>query len=100
MNTEPDEQEVVREAGSWYGTMAADLSLAHISAAATEETIQEHIADLARNIPEQACSGPERALGKILQLCGRVAPSEQFRPIWRHMGSPRRPRRLCLSVEY
>jgi hypothetical protein len=54
MSTQPDEQEAAREAGSRYGTMAADLSLLHISTAATEEEMQEHIADLARNIREQA----------------------------------------------
>ena len=53
MNTKPDEQET-REAGSQYGAMAADLSLVHISLAETEEAIQEHIANLARNVREQA----------------------------------------------
>jgi hypothetical protein len=56
----------VREAGRWYGTMAADLSLVHISAAAIEETIQEHIADLACNIPEQAVQRAREGLGEDL----------------------------------
>jgi hypothetical protein len=51
MNT--DEQEA-RKAGSLYGAMAADLSLVHISLAVSEDAIQGHIADLARNIREQA----------------------------------------------
>ncbi len=54
MNTTIDEQEAAREAGTRYGTMAADLSLVHITTAATEEEMQGHIADLARNIREQA----------------------------------------------
>ena len=58
-----DKQEAVREAGRWYGTMAADLSLIHINAAAIEEPIQEHISDLARNIPEQAVQRAREGLG-------------------------------------
>ena len=54
MNREPERQEAAREAGEKYGTMAADLSLVHISMAASEEAVQEHISDLVRNIREQA----------------------------------------------
>ncbi len=63
MSTEPDEQEAAREAGRRYGTMAAALSLLHISTATTEEKIQEHIADLARNIREQAAERARNGLG-------------------------------------
>ncbi len=49
-----DRREAVREAGEKYGTMAADLSLVHISMAASEEAVQDHINDLVRNIREQA----------------------------------------------
>ena len=65
MNTETDEQEA-REAGSLYGTMAADLSLVHISTAATDEAVQEHIAELARNIREQAQQRAKEGLGADL----------------------------------
>jgi acetoin utilization deacetylase AcuC-like enzyme len=50
----PDRREAVREAGEKYGTMAADLSLVHISMASSEEAVQGHISDLVRNIREQA----------------------------------------------
>jgi uncharacterized protein (UPF0147 family) len=49
-----DRREAVREAGEKYGTMAADLSLVHISMAASEEAVQDHINNLVRNIREQA----------------------------------------------
>jgi hypothetical protein len=54
MNTHADRREAVREAGEKYGTMAADLSLVHVSTASSEEEIQDHISDLVRNIREQA----------------------------------------------
>ena len=66
MKTESDEQEAAREAGRRYGTMAADLSLIHISTATTEEKMQEHIADLARNIREQAAERARDGLGEDL----------------------------------
>jgi hypothetical protein len=66
MNTTTDEQEAARQAGSRYGTMAADLSLVHISTAATKEDMQEHITDLARNICEQAAQGVREGLGEDL----------------------------------
>ena len=66
MNTTIDEQEAAREAGSRYGTMAADLSLVHITTAATEEEMQEHIADLARNSREQAAQRIREGLGEDL----------------------------------
>ena len=50
MSTEPDRHKVAREAGEKYGTMAADLSLVHISMAASEEAVQDHINNLVRNI--------------------------------------------------
>jgi hypothetical protein len=39
MTTEPDRHKVAREAGEKYGTMAADLSLVHISMAPNEEAV-------------------------------------------------------------
>src|SRR3712207_4457036 len=66
MNTETNEQEAAQEAGSRYGTMAADLSLVHISVAVNEEAIQDHIADLVRNIREQAQQRASEGLGKDL----------------------------------
>jgi hypothetical protein len=66
MKTESDEQEAAREAGRRYGTMAADLSLIHISTAETEEAMQEHVANLARNIREQAVQRAREGLGEDL----------------------------------
>ena len=54
MNPKPDRHKVAREAGEKYGTMAADLSLVHISMAESEEAVQDHINNLVRNIREQA----------------------------------------------
>ena len=65
MNTQTDEQEA-REAGSRYGTMAADISLVHIGVAATEEAVEQHIADLVRNIREQAQQRTNEGLGEDL----------------------------------
>ncbi len=80
MNT--DEQ-AAREAGSQYGAMAADLSLVHISLAVSEDAIQEHIADLARNIREQAEWQAREGLGKDLAAVWKLLPLEQLRPAWR-----------------
>ena len=66
MNTEINEQEAAREAGSRNGFMAADLSLVHISLAVNKEAIQEHIADLLRNIREQAQQRAQEGLGEDL----------------------------------
>ncbi len=66
MNTTIDEQEAARQAGSRYGTTAADLGLVHITTAATEEEMQEHIADLARNIREKASQRIREGLGEDL----------------------------------
>ena len=88
MNTKTDEQEA-REAGSLYGTMAADLSLVHVSAAATEEEVQKHIADLARNIREQAQNRAREGLGEDLATVGRRLPSKQLRPVWKPLGTLR-----------
>ncbi len=66
MNTETNEQAAAEEAGAQYGTMAADLSLVHISVAVNEEAIQEHIADLVRNIREQAEQRAEDSRGADL----------------------------------
>ena len=65
MSTEPDRHEVAREAGEKYGTMAADLSLVHVSVASSEEEIQEHINDLVRNIREQAAQQAREDLAAV-----------------------------------
>ena len=65
MSTEPDRHKVAREAGEKYGTMAADLSLVHISMAATEEAVQDHINDLVRNIREQAAQQAREDLAVV-----------------------------------
>ncbi len=56
MSTEAARREAAREAGAIYGTMAADLSLVHISVASREEEMQEHIRDLVLVCPLR--SGP------------------------------------------
>ncbi len=76
MNTMTDEQEAARQAGSRYGTMAADLSLVHITTAATEEEMQEPIADLARNIREQASQRVREGLGEDLAAVWKDAALE------------------------
>ncbi len=65
MNTEAESREAVREAGERYGTIAADLSLAHVSAASSDEEIHEHIRDLARNIREQAAQQAREDLAAV-----------------------------------
>ena len=61
----PNRREAVREAGEKYGTMAADLSLVHISMASSEEGVQDHITDLARNIREQAAQQVREDLAAV-----------------------------------
>ncbi len=65
MSTEPDRHKVAREAGEKYGTMAADLSLVHISMAPSEEAVQDHINDLVRNIREQATQQAREDLAAV-----------------------------------
>ena len=65
MSTEPDRHKVAGEAGEKYGTMAADLSLVHISMAASEEAVQDHINDLVRNIREQAAQQAREDLAAV-----------------------------------
>jgi hypothetical protein len=65
MSTQPDRHKVAREAGEKYGTMAADLSLVHISMAASEEAVQDHINNLVRNIREQAAQQARADLAAI-----------------------------------
>ncbi|HZA91238.1 MAG TPA: hypothetical protein VE420_01320 [Gemmatimonadales bacterium] len=60
-----DRREAVREAGEKYGTRAADLSLVHISMAASEEAVQDHINDLVHNIREQAVQQACEDLGAV-----------------------------------
>jgi acetoin utilization deacetylase AcuC-like enzyme len=61
----PDRREAVREAGERYGTMAADLSLVHISMASSEEAVRDHINDLVRNIREQAAQQAREDLAAV-----------------------------------
>ena len=65
MTTELDRHTVAREAGEKYGTMAADLSLVHISMAASEEAVQDHINNLVRNIREQAAQQAREDLAVV-----------------------------------
>ena len=65
MHTEPDRHTVAREAGEKYGTRAADLSLVHISMAASEEAVQDHINNLVRNIREQAAQQAREDLAAV-----------------------------------
>ena len=65
MSTEQDRHTVAREAGERYGAMAADLSLVHISMAASEEAVQDHINDLVRNIREQAAQQAREDLAAV-----------------------------------
>ena len=60
-----DRREAVREAGGKYGAMAADLSLIHISMAASEEAVQDHINDLVRNIREQSAQQAREDLAAV-----------------------------------
>ena len=65
MTTEPDRHKVAQEAGEKYGTMAADLSLVHISMASSEEAVQDHISNLVRNIREQAAQQAREDLAVV-----------------------------------
>jgi hypothetical protein len=65
MNREADRHEVAREAGEKYGTMAADLSLVHVSVASSDEEVQEHISNLVRNIREQAAQQAREDLAVV-----------------------------------
>ena len=60
-----DRREAVREAGEKYGAMATDLSLLHISMAASEEAVQDHINNLVRNIREQSAQQARADLAAI-----------------------------------
>ena len=73
MSMKPDRRKVVRDAGKKYGTMAADLSLIHISIAPTEETVQDHIDDLAYNIREQAAQQIRSGLAEDLAAVWKAA---------------------------
>ena len=65
MKIELERHKVAREAGEKYGTMAADLSLVHISMAASEEAVQDHINNLVRNIREQAAQQAREDLAAV-----------------------------------
>jgi len=66
MGIETEDHEAVREAGERYGSMAADLCIAHVSLTSSEEAIQGYIHDLARNIREQALQRSSTGLGEAL----------------------------------
>jgi predicted kinase len=65
MSTESGRHTAAREAGEKYGTMAADLSLVHVSVASSDEEIQDHINDLVRNIREQAAQQAREDLAAV-----------------------------------
>jgi hypothetical protein len=88
VNTKTDEQEA-REAGSLYATMAADLSLVHVSAAATEEEVQKHIADLARNIREQAQNRAREGLEEDLATVWKEAALKAAQARLEAFGDPK-----------
>jgi len=76
MSPEAERNDAAREAGATYGTMAAELSLVHISLALNEEEMQQHIRDLVRNIREQASQQTDQGLGEDLTAVWREAAME------------------------
>ncbi len=88
MNTEAESREAVREAGEKYGTMAADLSLAHVSAASSDEEIHEHIRDLVRNIREQATQQVRDGLGHELADVWKAAAFKAAQMRLEALGGP------------
>ena len=94
MSTEPDRRKVAREAGEKYGTMAADLSLVHISMAASEEAVQDHINNLVRNIREQAAQQAREDLA----VSGRRLRSMRLRRGLRHWESPARSNKIQTAL--
>ena len=80
MTTEPDRHKVAREAGEKYGTMAADLSLVHISMAASEEAVQDHINNLVRNIREQAAQQAREDLAAVWKEAALKAAQARLEP--------------------
>ena len=73
MDTELNQCEAASEAGKKYGTMAAELSLVHVSVALSKEEIHEHIRDLARNIREQAAQQAREGLEHDLTAAWKAA---------------------------
>jgi hypothetical protein len=88
MNTEPDQHEAAREAGEKYGTMAADLSLVHVSEASNTEEIHEHIRDLARNIREQAAQQAREGLEPDLTAVWKAAAFKAAQARLEALGEP------------
>ncbi len=88
MEIEPDQHEAAREAGEKYGTMAADLSLVHVSAASSTEEIHEHIRDLARNIREQAAQQAREGLGHDLTSVWKAAAFKAAQVRLEALGEP------------
>jgi hypothetical protein len=88
MDKEADQREAIREAGEKYGTMAADLSLVHVSAASSQEEIHEHIRDLARNIREQATQQVREGLGHDLADIWKAAAFKAAQARLEALGDP------------
>ena len=88
MDTEPDRHTVAREAGEKYGTMAADLSLVHISMAASEEAVQDHINNLVRNIREQAAQQAREGLEPDLTAVWKAAAFKAAQARLEAVGEP------------
>ncbi len=88
MEIEPDHREAAREAGEKYGTMAADLSLVHVSAASDPEEIHQHIRDLARNIREQAAQQTREGLAHDLTAVWKAAAFKAAQVRLEALGGP------------
>ncbi len=88
MATQVSQKEAAREAGHQYGTMAADLCLVHISEATTEEAVQEHVVDLARNIREQASQRGAEGLEEELAALWRDAAAKAVQARLETYGEP------------
>ncbi len=91
MDTELNQREAAREAGERYGTMAADLSLVHVSAASSTEEIHEHIRDLARNIREQAAQQVREGLSHNLADVWKAAAFKAAQARLEAIGGPEDP---------
>ena len=93
MDAEADQREAAREAGEKYGTMAADLSLVHVSAVSSKEEIHEQIRNLAHNIREQAAQQVRDGLGHDLADVWKAAAFKAAQMRLEALGGPgARPR--------
>lgn len=68
--------------------MAADLSLMHASLAPTEEAMEKHILNLARNIREQALQRANDDLGEDLALVWKEAALKAAQERLKAFGAP------------